>query len=128
MKYFIGKTVQRDFYTAVDDARTALKAEGFGIITEINMSATLKNKIGKDIPDYLILGACNPDYAYHAVSEEPNVGVMLPCNVIVRQLEGDKVEVAAIDPIASMMAIENPKLHGFASEVKEKLVRAIDAV
>jgi len=128
MKYNIAKTVEMDFEKAIEAITASLKNEGFGIVTEIDMSATLKNKIDKDIPSYRILGACNPGYAFQAVTEEPQVGVMLPCNVIVRQLEGNKVEVAAIDPVASMMAIDNPKLIGFAKEVKEKLTNAVQSI
>ena len=128
MKYYIAKTVELDFNKAIEAVTESLKNEGFGIVTEIDMSATLKNKIDKDIPSYRILGACNPRYAFQAVTQEPQVGVMLPCNVIVRQLEGNKVEVAAIDPVASMMAIDNPKLIGFAKEVKEKLTNAVQSI
>jgi len=128
MKYYIAKTVELDFNKAIEAVTESLKNEGFGIVTEIDMSATLKNKIDKDIPSYRILGACNPRYAFQAVTQEPQVGVMLPCNVIVRQLEGNKVEVAAIDPVASMMAIDNPTLIGFAKEVKEKLTNAVQSI
>ncbi len=128
MKYYIAKTVELDFNKAIEAVTESLKKEGFGIVTEIDMSATLKSKIDKDIPSYRILGACNPGYAFQAVTQEPQVGVMLPCNVIVRQLEGNKVEVAAIDPVASMMAIDNPTLIGFAKEVKEKLTNAVQSI
>ncbi|MGB0390596.1 MAG: DUF302 domain-containing protein [Salibacteraceae bacterium] len=128
MSYYISKTVAIDFDSAIAAITASLKEQGFGIITEIDMSATLKNKIDKDIPPYKILGACNPGYAYQAVINEPQVGVMLPCNVIVRQVENNQVEIAAIDPLASMMAIENDKLHGFAQEVKDKLTIAVNAV
>lgn len=128
MSYYIGKTVKMEFEEAITVITSSLKDQGFGIITEIDMSATLKKKIDKDIPSYRILGACNPGYAYKAVINEPQVGVMLPCNVIVRQLENNQVEIAAIDPLASMMAIENEQLHGFAQEIKEKLAAAINNV
>ena len=128
MSYYISKTVELTFESAISSVTASLKDQGFGIITEIDMSATLKNKIDKDIPPYRILGACNPGYAYQAVINEPQVGVMLPCNVIVRQLENNKIEIAAIDPIASMMAIENDLLNGFAKEIKEKLTVAIQSV
>lgn len=128
MSYYISKIVEREFDQAIEDITASLKVQGFGIVTEINLSATLKNKIDKDVPNYRILGACNPGYAYEAVINEPQVGVMLPCNVIVRQLDNNKVEIAAIDPIASMMAIENEKLGGFAKEVKEKLELAVNNV
>ena len=128
MSYYISKIVNQEFDQAISAVTESLKNQGFGIVTEINLSATLKNKIDKDIPNYRILGACNPGYAYEAVINEPQVGVMLPCNVIVRQLENNQVEIAAIDPIASMMSIENEKLHGFAQEVKEKLTTAVETV
>ncbi len=115
-----------EFNQAVDAITATLKDQGFGIITDIDMSATLKNKIDKDIPSYRILGACNPGYAYEAVTNEPQIGVMLPCSVAVRQLENNQVEIAVIDPISSMMAVENDKLHGFATEVKEKLAAAVN--
>jgi uncharacterized protein (DUF302 family) len=128
MSYYISKTVQMDFEAAITAVTASLKEQGFGIITEIDMRATLKKKLDKDIPAYRILGACNPGYAYEAVTKEPQVGVMLPCNVIVRQLENNEVEVAAIDPLASMMAIENDALHGFAQEVKTLLERAVNCI
>lgn len=128
MSYYIGKTVEMDFDQAVNAITATLKENGFGIVTDIDMSATLKNKIDKDIPSYRILGACNPGYAYEAIVNEPQIGVMLPCSVAVRQLDGGKVEISVIDPIASMMAVENPKLDGFATVVKEKLQNAVDAL
>ena len=128
MSYTISNTVNLEFDAAITAITESLKTQGFGIITEIDLSSTLKNKIDKDIAPYKILGACNPNYAYEAVTNEPQVGVMLPCNVIVRQLENNQVEIAAIDPIASMMAIENDKLHGFASEVKALLEKAVTSI
>ena len=125
MNYYIAKTVEMEFKQAISKITEQLKLQGFGIITEINLSATLKKKLDKDIPAYRILGACNPNYAYEAVINEPQIGVMLPCNVIVRDLDNNKVEIAAIDPIASMMAIENQNLHGFAQEVKALLEKAV---
>ena len=128
MEYVIAKTVKMNFNQAVKSITESLKNEGFGIVTEINMSKTLNTKLGKDIPPYLILGACNPGYAFKAITTEPRVGVMLPCNVIVRQLDGLDVEVAAIDPIASMSSIDNKDLMGFADEIKAKLQNAINAL
>ncbi len=128
MSYTISNTVNLEFDAAIAAVTESLKTQGFGIITEIDLSNTLKNKIDKDIAPYKILGACNPNYAYEAVTNEPQVGVMLPCNVIVRQLENNQVEIAAIDPIASMMAIENDKLHVFASEVKALLEKAVTSI
>ena len=128
MSYTISKIVNLEFNTAITAITESLKTQGFGIITEIDLSNTLKNKIDKDIAPYKIIGACNPNYAYEAVTNEPQVGVMLPCNVIVRQLDNNQVEIAAIDPIASMMAIDNDKLHGFASEVKALLEKAVTSI
>lgn len=126
MSYYIGKVVHMEFDQAIDAITATLKEQGFGIITDINMSATLKTKIDKDIPSYRILGACNPGYAYEAVMNEPQIGVMLPCSVAVRQLENNQVEISVIDPIASMMAVQNEKLHDFAQEIKIKLTKAVE--
>ena len=125
MGYYIGKTVKMEFDQAVNAITDTLKAQGFGIITDIDMSATLKKKLDKEIPPYRILGACNPSEAYEAVSLEPQIGVMLPCSVAVRQLDGLEVEISVIDPVASMMAVENEKLVDFAKNVKSKLEAAV---
>jgi len=111
------------------DARTraALAAKGFGVLTEIDVKATLKTKIGADIDGYRILGACNPGMAHKAIQKEPRVGAMLPCNVILRAVEGG-VEISAIDPVASMQAIDNSELTAIAGEVRDMLVAAVDAV
>jgi uncharacterized protein (DUF302 family) len=126
MSYYIGKTVEMEFDQAIDAITSSLKEQGFGIITDINMSATLKKKIDKDIPSYRILGACNPGLAYEAVLMEPQIGTMLPCNVAVRQLENNKVEIAVIDPVASMLAVENKELDAFAKNVQAKLTVAVE--
>ena len=107
-------------------AEAALKAEGFGVISRIDIQQTLKSKIDVDFRPYTILGACNPTLAHEALQLEDKVGLMLPCNVIVQQSGSDEVEVAAIDPVASMQAISNPELVKAASTVREKLARAID--
>tara|TARA_R110000868_G_scaffold208192_4_gene457626 strand:- start:1698 stop:2084 length:387 start_codon:yes stop_codon:yes gene_type:complete len=111
------------------DARTrkALGDKGFGVLTEIDVQAVMKKKIDADIPAYRILGACNPHMAHQAMQLEPRVGAMLPCNVIIRQLENG-IEVSAIDPVASMSAIENPKLHAVAGEVRDLLAAAVAAI
>jgi uncharacterized protein (DUF302 family) len=106
----------------------ALKREGFGLITDIDIAATLKTKIGVSFRPYRILGACNPHLAHEALGLEDKVGTMLPCNVVVQELEPGKVEVAAIDPVASMAAIPNPKLHAKAEIVREKLKQAVEAM
>jgi len=110
------------------DARTraALAAKGFGVLTEIDVKATLKAKIGAEIDSYRILGACNPGMAHKAIQVEPRVGAMLPCNVILRAVEGG-VEISAIDPQESMAAIGNPALSAIAGEVRDMLVAAVDA-
>jgi uncharacterized protein (DUF302 family) len=115
-RHFPGAT----FSEIVKRTRTALAGQGFGVLTEIDVKATLKKKIGADVSDYLILGACNPNMAYEAMKIEPRVGAMLPCNVIVRALDG-AVEVSAIDPVASMSAIDNAALKAVASGVKGML-------
>lgn len=107
--------------------RAALAAKGFGVLTEIDVKATLKAKIGADIDGYRILGACNPGMAHKAIQKEPRVGAMLPCNVILRVVEGG-VEISAIDPVASMQAIDNSELTAIAGEVRDMLKGAIDAV
>ena len=111
------------------DARTriALTDSGFGILTEIDVKATMKKKLDVDMPSYSILGACNPKMAHQAIGIEPRVGAMLPCNVILRQVEGG-VEVSAIDPVASMQAIDNPALHALAGQVRDLLAKAVAAI
>src|ERR1035437_2714075 len=125
MKYYISKKISTDFDQAVLLVTESLKKEGFGVLTEINLQEKLKEKLNVDFRKYKILGACNPAYAYKAIQMEDKVGTMLPCSVIVQELGNNEIEVAAIDPIASMMAIENPGLAGIAAEVKEKLERVI---
>jgi uncharacterized protein (DUF302 family) len=107
--------------------REALAAKGFGILTEIDVKATMKTKIDRDMDAYLILGACNPAMAWEAIGLEPRVGAMLPCNVILRQV-GDGVEVSAVDPVASMGAIDNARLKAVAAEVRALLSEAVDAI
>jgi Uncharacterized conserved protein len=122
-------TIDRSFDAAAFDAivartREALAAHGFGVLTEIDVAATMKKKLGKDMPAYLILGACNPKMAYEAIGLEPNIGAMLPCNVIVRDT-GDGVTVSAVDPQASMQAIENSGLVAVAGKVRTMLENAV---
>ncbi|HTN22171.1 MAG TPA: DUF302 domain-containing protein [Pelobium sp.] len=125
MSYYFAKTISEDFNTAIEKVTEELKKEGFGILTEIDLQKTLKNKLDVDFRKYKILGACNPQFAYQAVLAEPSIGTMLPCNVIVQENEDGKVEVSAVDPMASMMAVQNEKLHGVAEEVRKKLERVI---
>jgi len=114
------------FDEAVAKATEELKKEGFGIMTDIDVKDALQKKLNVDFRKYRILGACNPPYAYRALKEEDKIGTMLPCNVIVQEISGGKVEVAAIDPIASMQAVRNPALEGIALEVQGKLKKVID--
>ena len=128
MSYYFARTVEASFEDAVSRTREALKAEGFGVITEIDAQNTLKSEINVDFRPYLILGACNPDMAYEALQVEDKVGTMLPCNVVVQQLAEGRVEVAAIDPVASMQAIGNPALTQKAAEVGAKLQSAVGRI
>ena len=127
MSYFHARTIEGDFDAVLDRTRAALQKHGFGVLTEIDVQATLKAKIGEDFRPYRILGACNPVMAHQALMMEPHVGVMLPCNVVVQQTEGG-VEVFAVDPAASMSAIDNPELLGHARSVGEHLRAAVDEV
>ncbi len=128
MSYYFAKVIEGSFEDAVTRTREALKAEGFGVITEIDVQKTLKTKIDVDFRPYLILGACNPAIAYEALKVEDKVGTMLPCNVVVQQLAAGRVEVAAIDPVASMQAIGNPALTEKAAEVAAKLQSALGRI
>lgn len=128
MSYYFSKTLATGFDDAVARVTEALKREGFGIITEIDVKDTFKKKIGVDFRQYRILGACNPALAHDALSVEDKVGTMLPCNVIVQALDGRGVEVAAIDPVASMQAIDNPRLKSTAEGVRERLRKVIDGL
>lgn len=125
MSYYISKMLSVPFDEAVIRATDALKLEGFGILTEIDVSATLKKKIGVDYPAYRILGACNPALAHEALMLENKVGTMLPCNVVVRDAGNGQTEVAAIDPVASMQAIDNSALKQAAGQVRAKLEKVI---
>lgn len=128
MAYYFATVLDRPFEQTVGDVRAALAAEGFGVLTEIDVKATMKAKIGEDIRPYVILGACNPGMAHRALQVEDKVGTMLPCNVIVQELSPGRTEVAAIDPLASMQAIDNPTLKEVAGVVARKLEAVIDAI
>lgn len=128
MSYYFSKTVNEPFEAAIERVTGALADQGFGVLTTIDVSATLKKKLDVDFQRYTILGACNPGYAHKALQAEDKIGTMLPCNVIVQETPEGKVEVAAIDPMASMMAIENAALGGIASEVRAKLQAVIDSL
>jgi uncharacterized protein (DUF302 family) len=125
MSYYFGKTLEMEFEEAVNRVIEQLKKEGFGILTDIDVKATLKKKLDVEFNKYRILGACNPPFAYQALQAEDKIGTMLPCNVIVQENAAGNVEVSAIDPIASMQAIKNPELQGIAEEVQAKLKRVI---
>lgn len=128
MKYYIEKATNYSFEEAVQKVTDELKKEGFGVLTEINIHEKLKDKLNVDFRKYRILGACNPAAAYQALQAEDKIGTMLPCNVIVQETTDNKVEVAAVNPIASMMAIENVSLGGIATDIKERLERVIQAL
>ena len=128
MSYTIDRIISDADFDEVDArTRKALADKGFGILTEIDVKATMKKKIDVDMDSYRILGACNPNMAYQAIGMEPRVGAMLPCNVILRQIDGG-VEVSAIDPVASMQAINNDDLHAVAGQVRDMLATVIDAI
>lgn len=128
MSYYIATTLQVPFQQAIDRTEAALKEEGFGVISRIDIQEALKTKIGVDFRPYTILGACNPALAHEALKLEDKVGTMLPCNVVVQARDDASSEVAAIDPVASMQAIENPQLAEAASEVRERLSRVIQSL
>jgi uncharacterized protein (DUF302 family) len=127
MSYYFSKSLNLPFSQAVEKAIDALKSRGFGILTRIDVQSVLKEKIGVDFHPYLILGACNPKMAHQALRAEDKIGTMLPCNVIVQEV-GDKIEVAAVDPVASMQAIQNPELEAIAVKVRDELKAAVQAI
>ena len=126
MSYYFSKIIQVKFDKAVSNVIEELRKEGFGILTEIDVTETLKRKLNVDYPNYTILGACNPPFAYRALQVEPLIGVMLPCNVIIRELEDGNIEVAAVDPLASMQSIHNADLQSIAEEIQVKLKKVIE--
>ena len=128
MSYYFSRTLATGFDQAVQHTVEVLKQHGFGIITEINVTETLKQKLDVDFRKYRILGACNPMLAHEALRLEDKIGTMLPCNVVVQDLGGGEVEVAAIDPVASMLAVENPRLKEAALEVQRRLKQAVAAL
>lgn len=128
MNYHYSKIVEYDFEDAIDKVSEGLKKEGFGVLTEIDVQSTLKNKIDVDFRPYRILGACNPHFAHQALKAEDKIGVFLPCNVIVQQNIQGKIEVSAVSPIASMISVDSPELSGIASEVENKLKSVIESL
>ncbi|KXK38068.1 MAG: DUF302 domain-containing protein [Saprospiraceae bacterium] len=128
MSYHFSKTITGTIDQAKERVTKALQQEGFGVLNEINMSATLYNKLGVEFRPYIILGACNPQFAFKALSHEAHIGTMLPCNVILQQYEDGKVEISAIDPVASMQAVENEALSNIATEVQAKMQKVIENI
>src|SRR4030043_414111 len=128
MYYYFSKILNVSFEEAISKVTDELKKEGFGILTDIDVKEALKKKLNVDFKKYRILGACNPPFAYQALQAEDKIGTMLPCNIIVQELPEGKVEVAAVDPVASMQAIENPELRDVAEQVRAKLKRVIDSL
>lgn len=128
MSYYFAKTLDASFDEAIRRTTEALKQEGFGIITEIDVKETLRKKINVEFRNYRILGACNPALAYEALKVEDKVGTMLPCNVVVQENGAGQTEIAAIDPVASMQAIDNSNLKVAAEHVREKLKRVINSI
>lgn len=129
MSYYFNKTLKsKNFDEAIEQVTVELKKEGFGILTEIDVQATLKNKIDVDFKKYKILGACNPHFAHQALQSEDKIGVFLPCNVIVEEHENGEIEVAAVDPMASMSPVQNESLGNLAEAVQEKLIKVIDGL
>lgn len=128
MSYYFSKEVKLTFEQAIEKVTNELSKEGFGILTEIDVSSTLKKKLNVDFPKYQILGACNPPFAYKALLAEDKIGTMLPCNVVVRESSHGKIEIAAVDPIASMVAVKNEALNEIAIEVQQKLKRVIRSI
>ena len=128
MTYHFSKTLNAPFDQAIESVTAALGQRGFGVLTTIDVKATLKKKLDVDFRPYTILGACNPNFAYQALQHEDKIGTMLPCNVIVQQRDDGKVEVSAVDPIASMQAIDNPALGAVAGEVRNLLLQTIESL
>ncbi|WP_029038646.1 DUF302 domain-containing protein [Salinimicrobium xinjiangense] len=125
MSYYFSTTLSEDFDSAIEKVTEELKKEGFGILTEIDVKETFKKKLDVDFRKYRILGACNPQMAYQAIQSESRIGTMLPCNVIVQELENGRTEISAVDPVASMQAVENNELGSVAKEVRNKLKSVI---
>ena len=128
MKYYFNKTINEDFESAIEKVTGALKAEGFGILTEIDIQAALKKKLDVDFRPYKILGACNPPFAHKALLAEDKIGTMLPCNVIVQDMGNGQTEVAAVNPVASMQAVKNDSLGEVAGIIEAKLKKVIESL
>ncbi|KAA0258824.1 DUF302 domain-containing protein [Deferribacter autotrophicus] len=125
MSYYFSKTIDKDFDKAVLSVKKSLKEEGFGVLFELDMQKTFKEKIGAEMNKYLILGVCNPNFGFKALQTEPNIGTMIPCNVVVRELTDKKVEISAINPVAQMSIVDNEELINLAKEIQKKLSKII---
>jgi len=123
--YYLNKSTELSFDEAEQKIRASLQEEGFGILTEIDMQATMKNKLDKEIPKYKILGACNPGFAYEAIQVEQKIGIMLPCNVTIIENKEGNIDVSIMDPVVGLSIVENEAVEPFAIQVKEKLKRAL---
>jgi len=128
VQYGFGKTVEMDFDSAIDKVTVELQKEGFGVLTDIDVQATLKKKLDKEMPPYRILGACNPPLAHKAITNEPSIGLLLPCNVLVRQEENGTVHVEFMNPSAVLNLVDNPGVGELAGEVKSRLERVMAAL
>lgn len=128
MSYYYSKTVQGSFDQTIETVTDNLKKEGFGIITQIDVTKTMKDKLNVDFKNYRILGACNPPYAYKALQAEDKIGVLLPCNVIVQEKTPGEIEIACVNPTVSMQNVSNPALESVAKEIQDKLHKAVDLV
>lgn len=128
IKYGFGKTVGFSFNAAIEKVTQELQKEGFGVLTDIDVAATLKKKLSQDMPPYRILGACNPPLAHRALAAEPSIGLLLPCNVVVRQDGTGKVQVEFMDPNAVLDLVNKPEIHQLASEVRQRLERVMAAL
>lgn len=128
MNYYFSKIIEMSFDEAINHVTEELKKEGFGVITEIDVTSTFKNKLDVDFRNYRILGACSPAHAYKALSAEDKIGTMLPCNVVVQEVDINQIEVAAVDPMASMMSVNNLKLADLAMEIQGKLRDVIESL
>jgi uncharacterized protein (DUF302 family) len=128
VRYYLNKIVKGGYDETLARVTEAFKKEGFGVLTEIDVQATLKKKLDVDFRRYRILGMCNPSFAYKALQAEDKIGTMLPCSVIVQETADGRVEVAAIDPLASMQAVDNPALGQIAGQVRERLARAVNSL
>ena len=128
MSYYFAKTLKMSFGSALERVTEELKKEGFGVLTQIDVKQTMKEKLGEDFREYRILGACNPQFAHKALSTEDKIGTMLPCNVVVQDLGDGSVEAAAVDPLASMASVGNPELEAVAGEVRARMSKVIEAL